>query len=71
VTVEESEARGHYRTVGSALAAFGVVGLAATFGVTFVLPQDLGFIEPLAMAMISGITLALGAWMVAAGGATD
>lgn len=71
MTVEESEARGHYRTVGGALAAFGVVGLVVTLGVTFVMPQDLGFIEPPGMAMISGITLALGAWMVTAGGVSD
>jgi hypothetical protein len=67
----ESEARGHYRTVGGALAAFGVVCLAVTFAVTFVVPQDLGFIEPSAMALISGITLVLGGWMVTAGGLSD
>lgn len=59
----DPEARGHYRTVGSALVAFGTVGLAVTLGVTVVIPQDLGFIEPPAMALISGITLALGGWM--------
>ena len=58
------DSSGHYHVSGGAIGFVGVLGLVIGSIDRWLIPQDLGFIDSTAIFTISGVFLAVAAWML-------
>ena len=61
---DDSDVRGHYRSAGAAIGFVGGMALVAAGVATFVMPQDMGFIDLPTMTLVSVLFLGIAAWMI-------
>ena len=62
---------GHYQTAGYAIAGLGGIGVVVAAITTFLIPQDLGFIDHRSMVSICALFALIGGVMVWAGRPRD